>query len=45
MAVSEAKQNKMSGNNLNHLIELASVEWLDTDMFLITPIHVKPRHF
>lgn len=45
MAVSEAKQNKMSGNNLNHFIELASAEWLDTDIFLITLIHVKPRHF
>lgn len=45
VAVSEAKQNNTSGNNRNHLIKLASVEWLDTDMFLIILTQVKPGHF
>ena len=45
VAVSEAKQNNTSGNNCNRLTELASIEWLDTDMFLIIPTQVKSRHF
>lgn len=45
VAVSEAKQNNKSGNDHNHLIELASTKWLDTDKFLTIPIQVKPRHF
>lgn len=45
VAVSEAKQNNTSGNDHNCLIELASIEWLDTDVFLIIPTQVKPTHF